>query len=682
MRPDLAALTPETLAELTNRGLVKRAAREVDRAAPALTEDADGTVRATFDDGVVTTLPTGGLEAGRCTCGAVGVCRHIVALALTYQRTAVSPGPVAASRGPAADGSVAARIVDAPGHPEVDGVAPVPPADEGWSPGEFTDEQLSARIGARMMTAARRAERIGYVARVHRQRPGDPVPSVDLPTATVRFLVPGDLAFARTDAVAGARDDVIALAVWAFRAADRRPDASVGGPAGLVVQVGGSTGGTPAPAGRAELGRARDLAGLVLLDGAVHIGAGIAADVAAVRRDLEAARLRWPLLAVEDLDGQLTAYRERSARYRPELLADHLAEVHARHRSVTGSGASLHSRVLGTEEASETPLRRARFDGLGARVSAVGADRVVTVFVAHADSATVLVLRRSWETGDAGPQLAARRIGGVALGALAAGTVVTESAVRSASRTLRLGVRRLSRTEALTSRGSWRDLPGRLVAADLAALADELDALPPRPVRPRVEAELVRVVPIAEVRSMRYAPGSQQLDAVITDAHGHTAVISAVHTASAPGRLDSMAAALSGAPRFVAGAVRRSRGGVVIDPIGFVTGDQVVVPDLAAPTPGADPDDQAPGSADPLSAAIDEAAGLLAEIAHRGLRHLPATVAGRLRTNADRLTAVGMRRAASDLARLADRLGPDPGETALEAWADAYLRLSLAADLR
>ena len=338
--------------------------------------------------------------------------------------------------------------------------------------------------------------------------------------------------------------------------------------------------------------------------------------------------------------------------------------------------------MLGTDEASETPLRRARFDGLGARVSVAGAERFADVYLAHADSATVLVLRRSWETDQTGPQLAARRVVGVQVGALAAGTVVTESAVRSASRTVRLGVQRLSRTEVLTSRGAWHDLPRSLIAGDLAALAAELDALPPRPVRARVEAELVRVVPIAEVRSIRYAPGSQRLDAEIADAHGGTALISAVHASCAPGRLDSMAAALTGDVRFVAGAVRRGRGGVLIDPLSFATADHVVVPDLAEATTVADPDEHPPGTSDPLGAAIDEAAGLLAEIAHRGLRHLPVTVTTRLRTSATRLSAVGMHRAASAVNSLADRLGPDPGEPAIEAWADAYLRISLAADLR
>ncbi|WP_433724441.1 hypothetical protein ACQP2Y_03260 [Actinoplanes sp. CA-051413] len=533
-----------------------------------------------------------------------------------------------------------------------------------------------ARIGARMMAAARRILRTGYVARVHRARPGDPVPSVELPTATVRFLVPGDLGFARTDAVAGARDDVLALAVWAFREADASSKAE----ADVQVQVGGTAAATDSPA----LDAAVALTNVVLREGAVHVGAGITAEVTAVRRALEAARMRWPLLAVDDLVAQLEAYRERSARYRPEALADHLAELHARHRAVTSTAErrALRSRVLGTDEASETPLRRARLDGLGARVSAIGGERTVEIFLAHADSATVLVLRRTYETTGSGPELASRRVAGVSIGALAGGAVVTESAARSASRAVRLGTRRLSRTEAMTSRGSWQDLPPALIADDLAALSDELDALPPRPVRARVEAELVRVIPVAEVQAVSYAPGAQRLDAVIADAAGITAVVSATHAACAPGRLDSMAAALRGELRYVAGSVRRAGGGVVVDPIGFALDGSVVVPDLAEAARGADPDDAPPLATDAIGLALDEAAALLAELAHVGLQHAPATMPGRLRLAVGRLRRAGLRQVAETVEALAGRLGPDPGDAAVAAWVDAHLRVNLAADMR
>jgi len=670
VRVDLLALTPEALAALSNRGLVKRAAREIEEAPPELTADADGTLHGAYADGPVATLPPGGLDRGGCTCGATGVCRHVVGLVLAYQADQAHP---------------------AGGSP----VEPVPTPVVEWSPGEFDDGALEARIGARLLNAARRARRAGYLARIHRPTAADPAPRVELGSATVRFLVPHDLGFVHTDAVAGARDDVLALAVWAFRAADERAP----GERDVRVDVGGAPAGDDPDPGRPALAALR-LADEVLLGGAVHVGAGLGAAIADVRQRLDRANLRWPLLAVDDLAGQLEAYRDRGSRYAPERLAAVVAELHARHRAVANRGGSLRARVLGTEEAAETPLRRARLDSLGCRVRAIGTAaagdelRVVEVFFAHADSATTLVLRRAWTSSNPGaetaPVLARRRLSGMTVAQLAAGTVVTESAIRSASRTIRLATSRIAKTTVTPSAGAWDALPDALLVRDLTALATELDRLPPRMVRPRVEAELVRVVRVAGVRSLAYAPGAQRLDAVIADEKGGTATISLTHTSVSPGALDAMAAALDGRQgpvRFVSGTVRRGGGGVVIDPLAFALEDgTLVVPDLAGPATGtAAPAGIAewPGaSPEPFQDALDGALALLAEVPHRGLRHLPPTFGDRLRDAGDALARTGLHRAATALAAFRAAIGPDPGDPAVQAWTDAYLRLSITADLR
>ncbi|MFF5231333.1 hypothetical protein [Dactylosporangium sp. NPDC000521] len=689
MRADLLALTQESLAALTNRGLVKRATREVEQAPPAITEDPGGTVRGTYPDGPETQLPQGGLETGSCTCGATGICRHIVGLVIAYQSE----------------------------HETTDVVTQ-------WSPGAFTDEQIEARIGARQLNAARRAYRAGYVARVHRPSAADPAPRVELGSATVRFLVPGDLGFVHTDAVAGARDDVIALAVWAFRAADAKAadakaadakaadakaadakaadakaadaqaadavaadtkDATAGGKADEQdVQV--DVGGPPATADAgtdASLDAAVHLAGEILLTGATHVGPGLAATVAEVRQRLERAGLRWPLLAVGDLEEQLAAYERRATSYSHDRLAGLVAELHARHRAVTNrrhalpaapGGAGLRARILGTREAAETPMRRARLDGLGCRLRTVGDETQVEIYFAHADSATVLVLRRAYREGG--------RVAGATVAQLAGGTVVTESAIRSASRTVRLATSRVAKTTVTPSQGMWTALPDALVVRDLRELAAYLDRLPPRVVRPRVEAELVRVVQVAEVRSVHYSPGAQRLDAVVADPAGGVATITATHTAAAPGALDAIAAALDGPVRAVAGTVGRSRGVITVEPLGFAVGDDaVVVPDLA-PAGGFRIGGGPVPDEDPLRHAVGTAAALLAEVPHRGLRMLPPTFTGRLRDAEHTLSRVGLRRAAASVGALREGLGPDPDDTTVRLWVDAYVRLLVTAELQ
>lgn len=665
-RGDLLALTPDSLAALANRGLVKRATKELDQAGPAVTVDGDGTVRGTFPDGTTASLPTGGLDVGACSCDATTVCRHLIGLVLAYQRQQTAASSLADP------GSPPCSPTDVP--------SAAPPStgtgQAAWSPGSFTDEQLTGRIGARLMAAARRVARAGYLARVRRPTPTDPVPTVELGSVTVRFLVPHDLGFVHTDAVAGTRDDVVALAVWAFRVADERAPSL----AEARVEVGGPANDNGSGSG---LEATLLLADRVLRDGAVHVGSGMAAAVAEQQQALDAVGLRWPLLALGDLADQLTAYRERSARYRPDTLAGLVLELHARHRAVCDGGGSLRALVLGTDEAAETPLRRVRLDSLGCRVSAIGEQRTVEIFYAHAETATVLVLRRSWDGEADGAALARRRITGAAVGALASGNVVTESAVRSASRAVRLATSRVAQTTVNPSQGHWDALPEALVVRDIDALGVELDALPPRMVRPRIEAEMVRVVAVADVLTVNYSPGQQRLDAVIVDVHGTRATVTATHSVAAPGRLDAIAAALTGKNgrvRFVSGIVHRSAGEVVIDPLAVAVDGTMVVPDHApsvASHLGFDGGDE-PSQ---LVAVLQESRTLLTTVAHQGLLHLPATYPDRLLGAARELTKVGLLRVASAVDGFAKTLGADPGDDAVQAWVDAYLRVEVALDL-
>src|SRR5258707_14024751 len=94
-RVDLLALSSDDLATLTNRGIVKRAHRDLDAGAAAgrIDETPAGDVRVQWSDGVECLLPAGQtLHQGRCSCAAVGVCRHLVLSVLAYQRQA-APAP-------------------------------------------------------------------------------------------------------------------------------------------------------------------------------------------------------------------------------------------------------------------------------------------------------------------------------------------------------------------------------------------------------------------------------------------------------------------------------------------------------------------------------------------------------------------------------------------------------------
>jgi hypothetical protein len=647
VRVDLLALGNDTLTALANRGIVKRSAREVaDGKGPTVAEADDGTVTATFAEGTTVVLPPGAtLERVSCTCPASGVCRHRVMAVLAYQESRSTE-----------------RF-------------------EPWSPAEFSDDEIEAMVGARVVAAARKAFRTGYRARVRRPTPADPVPTVELPSCTVRFLVPHELGYARVDAARGAREDAIALAVWAFRAADAgdagagdAADVAVGGER-LARATGGGSGVEPALALAADL----------LADGAVHTAPAVTVAMAKARRALDGHNLRWPVDVLDEVADQVDAYRARSARYQPESLAALLAELVARHRCVAGNGASLRPGVLGTEEAAHTPLRLLRLTGLGARVWGDDATRFVEVYLAHAEAGVVLTLRRRVDVQDGEPptgaQLGRRKTGGARLAALAGGNVVTESAVRSANRVVRIAESRVARTTVAPSSGAWDALPAGILVDDLDAEVARLAGLPPALVRPRVVAEAVRAVVVDDVEDVRYLPGDQRLVSVVRAPTGRASV-SMTHSAAAAGAIDALAEALGGSlgpVRFVAGHLRRHAGDVVIEVTAVVAGSTVVVPGFApvrgTPVPGG-----VGAIGDPLAAALADALAVSAEVPHRGWRHLPPGWADRAGGAAQQLRRVGLVRASQAVAELAAASRAAPGDDALGRWADIHLRLLVTAE--
>ncbi|WP_320064374.1 hypothetical protein [Micromonospora sp. RTGN7] len=692
-RADLLALTPDALAALTNRGLVKRATREVDDGAgPTPVVGADGMVSGEYADGVRVALPAGaGLEAATCTCAATATCRHVVALVLTYQRLA-DPGTPTGAAPPGPPGATPPGLPGAtpPGPPHappgLPGATPPGPPQAGspvtvCSPGEFTDDALRGLVGARAFEAARRTLRAGFTARVRRPTAVDPVPSVELAACYVRFLVPHELAYVHTDATDVAADRLVPLAVWAFRAADERaPDAPE-----ALLEVGG---GRVAPRSDAALGPALALTEEILLDGVVHTGTALAATIAHVRRDLDAANLRWPLLAVEELADQLAAYRSRSARYRPEATAALIAELHARHRAATGRAAHPPAWTLGTREAASTPLRQVRLVSLGCRVSGgAGPDeeRVADVYLAHPETASVLMLRQGWKASEGHPltggELSRKRVGGATLGALSAGSMISGSAVRSASRTVRLVGGRGARSTVLPFGDGWGELPPALLVRDLAEQYRAMGELAPRLVRPRVAAEFVRAVAIGRVCSVGYLPGDQRLTTVIEDEAGTRATVSASYRSVCPGALDALADALNGVhgrPRYVSGILRRTRGGIVVDPLAVVAGSDLIVVDLAPGGGSTALDaDESTRRPDPVEAAVGAALSLLAEAAHHGLRQAPVALPGRLAEAASALARSGLPRAGACLDALAAALGAEPGGAAAVAWVEAQIRLDV-----
>jgi hypothetical protein len=651
-RHDLLALTPDALAALANRGLVKRAAKDLDAGTvPALDLAADGALTATFPDGATAVLPgAGGLEAATCTCGAAGKCRHRVGAVLAYQRE---------QQAPQADS------------PETPSAAPEPVP----SPAAITDDELRAALGHHALKAAEQTRRAGYTARLTWPGPDRPA-AAELPAATVKFLVPG-LGYVHTDATGPARDTAIVLAVWAFRAAAENTTEDSAEPA--TVSVGGA-------AATDGLDEALALARRVLLDGAVGADGVLRAALQRESKALTRRRAHWPAGAVDDLIYQLERYEDRSAAYDPQRLAALLAELPARARAARHPEGTPAAQILGSEEADATPLTLVRLTALGARVAAAGDVRTLEIYLAQPETGMVLAVQRDWPAPEdgtlTGADVAARRLAGCKIGALASGNTVTEAASRTAARALKLGTGRLAKTQVLPLGLAWNDLPDSLRATDLDALAEELAARPPALVRPRITAESLRVIAVDSVELHGYDPASQCLEASVTALKGGTALLRVPHRSAAPGALEAAEKALRKGVTAVAGHVHRHRGALIVEPTALLTEDGPVVPDFA---PGDDraelaAAEEAAGT-DPVAAAIEGALVACADLAHQGLRGAREPSRRRVEAAAADLKRVGLPRAANDFVHLSKALAAEDDAAKCAAWTAAAVRMLVTAEL-
>ncbi len=630
-RADLLALSPDDLTALTNRGTVKRAQREVDsgECSGELTEAPEGTLTAKWSDGVECVLPAGVVLAdGRCSCAAVGLCRHLVRTVLAYQRQAAqsTAEPPAPPQGP-------------------------------WDPGAISDEELARHY--RPAALAKLREQFERGVLVELVRSAKPSARFHLQGCMLRFLVPGDPRYTHCDCAEPAPCGHAALAVWAFRRLG--PDQS----AAILAT------GAQAPPAPADLLDGIESALLELTEFGVSGAAPAwAARLAKLEEACRAADLVWPAEALAELHQQHERYAAHDALFAPERVADLVGELLARCDAIQkDTGAMPQVLVRGASGDKAGAVGSARFIGLGCGARVRRRSVELTAYLQDSDSGTVVAVRREFPDGD--PAQPPRpfadlaqtpAIKGSPFAALGAGQLLIRGGKRTAGYQLLPG-----RADAsVQPQGfAWESLRPPVLAEELAELDTRLSALPPASLRPRRVAEDFHVCAVSGAEAVQFVAATQTVQAVLVDARGGRALLEHPYTSRGAAGAETLLARLAdqpGALRFVSGPVRRGPAGLVIRPVCLVWdegGRRTALQPWVDPgtgTPANLPPAVVATAADPAGEDLTQLQASLGELLVLGLARADALVARRWQQLRHHSDAVGLARLARRVAPLADAL--------------------------
>ncbi len=638
MRIDLLALTPDDLASLSNRGTVKRAQRELQEntVTPDLQEAEDSTVNVDWGEGIQCTLPPNTpLAECRCTCPAVGVCRHLVQTVLYYQTWEAE-------------------------HSEERAIQP-----QAWNPGDIPDEALAKHYRKAELTRLRKLFDEPQV--IELVRGVKPLARFHTLPIVVRFLTPGDFHYTVCNCAQPAPCSHIPLAIWAFRLLPE--DAESG-----IVETGHAALTIP--------GDVLDEIQTVLGD-LLELGIS-GASTASLKRlrglvhRCQEVGLIWPAEILNEIIEESERYIHQDARFSAAHVAELIGELVLRCRAIRNpSGAVPQLFVRGNAQDNATSVGTARLTGLGCGVVTRRGVTRLSAYLVDSNSSAIVAIQRDTADPKAGsaktPQPYHELAGGAVmkdntLANIGARQIFVKGGKRTAEGVFVPGHAAAS---VMPSAFQWETLRPPLLADSFAESRARRAAQPPSALRPRRVGEDLTVFPIQSAVGVGFDMYQQALAVSVLDYSGETATLSHPYTsrgAEGFGVLSWWLQHHADGLRFVSGQARRSGDNLLISPIALIferDGQRHMVQpwvdrlgDLKATT-GWQSAEQA-GDADPLIGYPEQVATMLGELCLIGLHRVDARIGQQWELLAQHGYALGFVRLVEPIATLADRLVQRP----------------------
>ncbi len=546
-RSDLLALTLDDLTALTNRGVVKRAVKELEEGQVTchIEESVPGDLTFVWSDGRESRLAAGNdLSHGECTCAAQGLCRCLIRAVLAYQRQQVSAGanmhsPQTAANQPA---------IGTDSHPEN-----VPSALHdlnGWDPGQISDELLARLYSPAALNKARKQFEAGQL--IELSRGAKPLAHFHVRSTTLRFLAPGDPRYVHCDCGEQPPCGCVPMAVWAYR---RLPPELMAG----LISCGQSVIDTPH-----ELLDELEWQFRVLASEGLSRVAGAWRDrTARLEQRCRRQGLLWPADILVELFEVQQQYQTHDAQFDSLSLASLVGELLIRGDAIRSPNAEIPQPLIrGTASDRLTEMGAARLTGLGCAPIVRHQSVELVAYLQNTASGGSLAITRVFSdpTQDQSPpsfsQLARQSVSrGMSLAEIAAGHLLIKSGKRSANRRLMLG---RGSAGLHPQEFSWEELRPPLLVDEFSAIDSLQRLLPPVSLRPRRITEGLHVLPIASVTEPRFEPAQQMVKATLLDVRGSAIELQHRYTSRGQAGCEALLRALQMAPervRFVAGRI-------------------------------------------------------------------------------------------------------------------------------